>query len=101
MCQPNKLFCYNTNLMHIAVGSTNIVKINAVKLAVAHMWPDAIVTGFDTESGVGEQPRTDVETKTGSINRAIQALNFLEQTSPNTLFETSEECLGIGLEGGV
>lgn len=87
--------------MHIAVGSTNIVKINAVKQAVAHMWPDAVVTGFETESGVGEQPRTDVETKTGSMNRAIQALNFLEQTNQTSLFGKEDMCLGVGLEGGV
>ncbi len=87
--------------MQIAVGSTNIVKINAVKLAIAHMWPEAIVMGFETESGVGEQPRSDIDTKTGSINRAVQALNFLEQTIPNTLFAADEQFLGVGLEGGV
>lgn len=87
--------------MHIAVGSTNIVKINAVKIAVAHIWPDAVVTGFETESGVSEQPRSDLETKTGSMNRAIQALNILEQTGGVDLFGKDNLRLGVGLEGGV
>lgn len=87
--------------MQIAVGSTNQVKINAVIEAIRHTWPEGVVTGFETESGVGEQPRTDLETKTGSINRAIQALNFLQQTQGSTLFGEKAHCLGVGLEGGV
>lgn len=87
--------------MHIAVGSTNIVKVNAVKQAVAHIWPDVVVTGFETESGVSEQPMSDAETKLGSMNRAIQALNMLEQTHGGTLFGKEEMFLGVGLEGGV
>lgn len=87
--------------MQIAVGSTNIVKINAVIAGISHMWPDATVTGFDTVSGVSEQPQTDAETKEGSINRAALALNMLEQTRGETLFGSDELCLGIGLEGGV
>lgn len=87
--------------MQIAVGSTNIVKINAVIAGISHMWPDAIVTGFETVSGVSEQPQTDAETKEGSINRAALALNMLEQTNGGMLFGTDEQVLGIGLEGGV
>lgn len=87
--------------MQIAVGSTNQVKINAVIEATKLTWPNAIITGFETESGVSEQPGTDLETKLGSINRAIQALNFLQQTHGGTLFGKEELCLGVGLEGGV
>lgn len=86
--------------MQIAVGSTNQVKVNAVILAIKETWPEAVVTGFETESGVGEQPMSDLETKTGSMNRAIQALNFLQQTSDGTT-EFQEQILGVGLEGGV
>lgn len=87
--------------MYIAVGSTNIVKINAVINGVAHVWPQAVVNGFETESGVSEQPMSDAETKEGSINRAIQALNIMEQTHGGTLFGKEEIMLGVGLEGGV
>lgn len=87
--------------MYIAVGSTNIVKINAVIAGVSHIWPEAQVEGFETESGVSEQPMTDEETKTGSINRAILALNMLEQVHQGTLFGKGELMLGVGLEGGV
>lgn len=87
--------------MQIAVGSTNRVKINAVIEAIKNTWPDAQVTGFETESGVGEQPRTDLDTKLGSINRAVQALNFLQQTSSGNLYGQEDHVLGVGLEGGV
>lgn len=87
--------------MQIAVGSTNQVKVNAVIEAVRHTWPEAVVTGFETESGISEQPNTDEETKTGSINRAIQALSFLQQTHSGTLYGREESMLGVGLEGGV
>ncbi len=87
--------------MQIAVGTSNQIKINAVIEAVKHTWPEVVVVGFETESGVSEQPRTDLETKTGSINRAIQALNFLQQTQGEAVTGNSEHFLGVGLEGGV
>lgn len=87
--------------MKLAVGSTNIVKINAAREGVEHLWPHVKVFGFNTESGVSNQPLTEEETKTGSINRAVLALNMLEQVGEATLFDTREICLGIGLEGGV
>lgn len=84
--------------MQIAVGSRNVVKINAVIQGVAHMWPDAVVWGFDTDSGVGVQPRSDAETRQGSLNRAKRALDeLLEEESP----KKGETYIGIGLEGGV
>lgn len=100
--QPSKHSCfvrYNSQAMHIAVGSTNIVKINAVIQAVAHMWPDAIVQGFETDSGVGAQPMSDHETYIGSQNRARSALKAMQ--AQENLFGTDEIILGIGLEGGV
>ncbi len=82
--------------MFIAVGSTNQVKVNAVKSAVEHQWADAIVDGFETDSGVGAQPRTDHETYVGSRNRALFALQKMQEKYGN-----SAEILGVGLEGGV
>lgn len=87
--------------MHIAVGSTNAVKVNAVIAGVSHQWPNAVVEGFETASGVSEQPMSDEETKIGSINRAVQALNILEQVHGGTLFGHENFMIGVGLEGGV
>ncbi|PWU23484.1 inosine/xanthosine triphosphatase [Candidatus Cerribacteria bacterium 'Amazon FNV 2010 28 9'] len=94
-------FGFTVPYMYIAVGSTNQVKIHAVMAGVEHMWPTAQVEGFETSSGVSEQPMTDEETKIGSMNRAIQALNILEQVHGGTLFGHDEIFLGVGLEGGV
>ena len=75
--------------MKIIVGSTNPVKIEAIKLASKGV-PNCEIVGVDVESGVSSQPRTDEETKKGSIQRAKKAL------------ETDKTAdLGIGLEGGV
>jgi inosine/xanthosine triphosphatase len=82
--------------MILAVGSTNVVKVNAVKHAVLHMWPEAQIEGFETDSGVGVQPRSDHETYVGSRNRAYLALQEMRGKSGN-----NAEILGVGLEGGV
>ncbi|MDA1079099.1 MAG: inosine/xanthosine triphosphatase [bacterium] len=77
--------------MKIAVGSTNPVKLNAVRLAAQGQWPDVIVTGFEVPSGVSEQPRSDEETRQGARNRAAAALEAGGNTTD----------LGLGLEGGI
>lgn len=69
---------------HLVVGSTNPVKINAVK---AHYVGEVI--GVDVDSGVADQPWGDEETLLGAKQRARAAL------------ETSQGKIGIGLEGGV
>ncbi len=81
--------------MHIFVGSTNPVKINAVIQAASETWPAVQVEGYEVESGVADQPRSDEETKQGSINRAKNVLSVA------TKFGNKDEVLGIGLEGGV
>ncbi len=85
--------------MIMAVGSTNQVKVNAVKQAISHMWKDAEVYGFETDSGVGPQPHSDHETYVGSRNRAYLALMEMEKKIGNK--KGGEEILGVGLEGGV
>lgn len=92
--------------MKIFVGSTNPVKINAVKIA-AQFWQDSKsdleVTGYDVASGVSAQPMTDTETKKGSINRAKKALEAgLSEFATNKKQSLDDdEALGVGLEGGV
>jgi inosine/xanthosine triphosphatase len=86
--------------MKIFVGSTNPVKVNAVTVAAAETWPEGEVTGFEVESGVSEQPRSDQETKQGAINRAKHALR-LGQKQVEDKSEIGQQLLGLGLEGGI
>lgn len=75
--------------MQIFVGSTNPVKIKAVRVALSKVYPAAEYRGIAVPSGVADQPWNDAETRQGAYNRA-QAV--LAQTSAD---------LAIGLEGGV
>lgn len=82
--------------MHIFVGSTNPVKINAATSAAIEHWPDVVIEGIKVGTGVDAQPRTDEETKQGAINRAKAVLTKgLEKQS------IEGEVLGMGLEGGI
>ena len=75
--------------MKIAVGSTNPVKIEAVRSVVQRIWPEAEVAGISVPSGVSEMPMSEAEMITGAQNRAVAARERL----------TAD--LGIGLEGGL
>jgi inosine/xanthosine triphosphatase len=77
------------SIKHIAVGSTNPVKIAAVRMIATRAFPGAEVVGHSIASGVSEQPWGDEETRRGALNRA-QAV----------LLATGSD-LGVGLEGGV
>jgi inosine/xanthosine triphosphatase len=74
----------------IAVGSTNPVKLAAVRAVVARVWPTAEVSAIGVESGVPAQPVGDRETQSGARTRAIAALAHMPDAT-----------LGIGVEGGV
>ena len=73
--------------MHVAVGSTNPVKLAAVERTLDRFEPSVTAVGVD--SGVPEQPWSIGETVTGAENRARRALAETDAT------------YGIGLEGGV
>ncbi len=77
--------------MLIAVGSTNPVKIRAVKRAFGQIWPQQKITvkGVKVDSGVSNQPKGSAETLKGAKTRAIQALKQLKAD------------FGVGLEGGL
>jgi inosine/xanthosine triphosphatase len=81
------------------VGSSNPVKIEAVRLAVSGQWPDSQVTGIEVASGVSDQPMSDDETKQGSENRARAVLAAGLKQTPSLAQDAV--ALGIGLEGGV
>jgi len=81
----------STNILHvIAVGSTNPIKIAAVKAATVLCWPEATYFSAESSSGVSEQPWGDMETRRGAVNRARDALR-----------DAREATLGVGLEGGL
>jgi inosine/xanthosine triphosphatase len=69
--------------MHVAVGSGNPVKVEAVERAC----PDATVASVPVASGVAEQPDGLAETVAGAETRAERALEGYD--------------LGVGIEGGV
>lgn len=73
----------------VAVGSTNPAKLNAVRDAVARVWPDAVVRGADVDTGVSAMPMSDAECLAGARNRAAVARAMLDAD------------FGVGLEGGV
>lgn len=75
--------------MKIAVGSTNPVKIDAVRATVQRVWPDAEVFPVAVDSGVDEMPQSDGETIAGARNRAQAARRLADAE------------IGVGLEGGV
>ncbi|KPK12473.1 MAG: hypothetical protein AMJ56_04865 [Anaerolineae bacterium SG8_19] len=73
----------------MAIGSTNPVKVNAVRSVTQSIWPSAELLSVDVTSGVRVMPMSDMECLAGARNRARAARRA---TGAN---------LGIGLEGGV
>ncbi|MEZ4657663.1 MAG: inosine/xanthosine triphosphatase [Caldilineaceae bacterium] len=73
----------------IAVGSTNPVKLAAVRNVTQRIWPHAAVMGVAAASGVRSQPLSDDEAIAGAINRKRAAR------------DAGEADLGFGLEGYV
>ena len=76
-------------IRHIAVGSTNPVKIAAVRVVAVHAFPTATVVSLSIDPGVPAQPWGDVETRRGAFNRARAAM------------AAAGADLGVGLEGGM
>lgn len=75
----------------VAVGSTNPVKIDAVRMAFEMLWPAQIweIRAIPIASGVPSQPMSDWESIIGARNRAKGALN------------EADAAYGVGLEGGL
>ncbi|MEP6764970.1 MAG: inosine/xanthosine triphosphatase [Gemmatimonadaceae bacterium] len=74
----------------VVVGSTNPVKLAAVRAVIARVAPSATVQSAEVISGVADQPWGDEETQRGAAERARRALAAEDDAD-----------LGIGLEGGV
>ncbi len=81
----------STSILHfIAIGSTNPVKIAAVKTSAALCWATSCFFPVEIQSGVAEQPWGDEQTRRGAAQRARAALERVPRAT-----------LGIGLEGGL
>jgi inosine/xanthosine triphosphatase len=77
------------SLRAIAVGSTNPVKIGAVRAVLGPLAPSATIAGVAVVSTVPDQPVGDDETIRGAIARAHAAL------------VARGADLGVGIEGGI
>ena len=77
-----------SNLRLIAVGSTNPVKVAAVRAVFTPLAPGAQFEGMAIASGVRDQPFGDEETIRGARTRAEGARDSFDAD------------LGVGIEGG-
>ena len=78
-----------TNIHRVAVGSTNPVKVAAVRAVIQRLEPRTHVDGIAVASLVPDQPLGDAQTIEGATNRAHAARAALDAD------------LGVGIEGGV
>lgn len=80
------------HLNAIIVASLNPVKLTAVRIGVAALFPDLkpAVTGISVPSGVADQPMSDQETVTGAANRVANARRAVP----------AADCW-VGIEGGI
>lgn len=74
----------------VVVGSTNPVKIAAVRAVLERCTTPLVMHGVAVPSGVPDQPWGDSDTRAGAVARAHAALA-----------RDDEADLGVGLEGGV
>ncbi|MDO8659303.1 MAG: DUF84 family protein [Candidatus Parcubacteria bacterium] len=63
----------------IAVGTTSIQKINYLKEVLKELKIKSVIISTEAQSEVSDQPTTSNETKTGSINRAKNALKEIKE----------------------
>lgn len=86
-------------LLNLAVGSTNPVKINSVRLGIQSCFMtdscEIETFGFEVESGVAAQPKGEQETKLGAMNRAKLSFDAYR------VKYNSNPTYSVGLEGGV
>ena len=73
----------------VAVGSTNPVKIAAVRNVLSRIYDYVEVVGVKVSSGVSDQPLSIDETIIGAINRAKRARDKIDAD------------LGVGIEAGL
>jgi len=90
MASPHSLVAPRiATVTRVVVGSTNPVKIAAVRAVLERAGVNARIEGVAVASGVSEQPVGDAETIRGATQRARAAL------------DATDADLAVGLEGGV
>lgn len=77
------------NVVYVAVGSLNPVKVGATRAVLQRLVPNIRIEGIAVESGVPDQPWGDEETIAGAQARAERARATLDAD------------WGVGIEGGV
>jgi len=79
-------------MKNIVVASRNPAKLTAVKDAFTRHYPDETLEliAVDVDSGVGDQPTSDSETRRGARNRVVAAQSVHENAD-----------FWVGLEGGI
>jgi len=77
------------NVVYVAVGSTNPVKIGATRTVLERLRPHIRIEGVRVASGVPDQPWGDEQTIAGARARADAARRTLDAD------------WGVGIEGGV
>ena len=75
-----------SDVLDIVVGSTNHVKVEAVRDVMEKVFGDVRVTGMNVDSGVPDQPFEE-QTRQGAVNRAKAALG--------------DHDMAVGIEAGV
>lgn len=82
--------------LHVAVGSSNRVKVSAVQRAFSRVYPACTVLthSVPAASGVSDQPMGDDETRRGAVNRASAAADAYRSSSGR------DADFAVGLEGG-
>ena len=79
---------YYKNMLKVAVGSKNPVKVAAVKSAFEKVFGTCEIIGLSVPSGVSDMPMSFMEIAKGAKNRAQSAREELDAD------------YGVGLEGG-
>lgn len=77
------------NVVYVAVGSLNPVKIRATRAVLERLRPHVRIAGVSVASGVPDQPWGDEQTIAGARTRAHAAREALDAD------------WGVGIEGGV
>ncbi len=75
--------------INIALGTTSDQKIKYLEEVISELGFTACIISVKTDSGVSEQPMTEDETMTGSVNRAVTALCAVPEAN-----------VGLGIEVG-
>ncbi len=74
------------DVIRIAVGSVNRVKVEAVRTVMERVFGNVIIKPVEVSSGVSDQPK-GMETRKGAVNRACEALQNND--------------IAVGIEAGV